>query len=167
MDVVGNSQTVTRSGATRSSIEDPLEVVLGDLDVGQLVVVVGVEVEVANYVAEVFHSRLACGAAGAVRGTHVGRVFSDDVADGHFILDHLVDALLFRDLAQVGVTPCVGGDLMAISYHTLDNSGPGRCGVDGTFAVVVTSHEEGSLEAVGSELIQDAVGVEIWTVCVS
>lgn len=40
VDVVGNGQTVTSGWATGSGVEDALEVILGDLDVLELVVII-------------------------------------------------------------------------------------------------------------------------------
>jgi hypothetical protein len=53
--------------------------------------------------------------------------------------------------------------LMAFGNHALDHIGPLRCAVNGTLAEVDTGHEEGSLEAGRSELVEDAVGVNVWT----
>jgi hypothetical protein len=42
VDIMADCETVSRSWTTGCGVEDTLEVVLGDLDVGELVVVVGV-----------------------------------------------------------------------------------------------------------------------------
>jgi hypothetical protein len=51
---------------------------------------------------------------------------------------------------------------MTIGYHALDDVGPRSGRIDGAFAQVVTRDEESGLKAVGSELVEDLVGVEIW-----
>jgi hypothetical protein len=61
------------------------------------------------------------------------------------------------------VRPSMAGDLMAIGYHALDDVGPrGGC-IDGAFAEVVACDEEGGFEAVSGKLVEDLVGVEVWT----
>jgi hypothetical protein len=105
---------------------------------------------------------LAGWATARIRGSHVRRVFSDDVANGHFVLDHLVVPLSISDVRQILVRPCVASNLMALCYHTLDDVGPRGCRVDSTFAKVVPRDEEGSLEAIGGELVEDLGGIEVW-----
>jgi hypothetical protein len=167
VDVVSNRETVAGLRTALSLIENTLEVILGDLDVRELVVVVGVEVEVRDNVAEVLQHGLTSVVARRVGGTHVSWVLSDNVTDGHFVLDHLVVALGVTDNAQVLVGPCVASNLVAFSYHALDDIGPLRGGVDGTLADVDTGHEKGSLEAILGELVKHAVGVDVRAVIIS
>jgi len=166
MNIVANSKTGASGGTTGCGVKNPLEVILGDLDVGELVVVIRVQVEVADDVSQVLQYSLAGGVARRVRRTHVCRVLSDNVADGHLVLDHLVVALRISDDAEILVGPCVGCDLVALGNHALDHVGPLRCAVNGALAKVDTSHEESSLKASSSELVEDAVGVNVWTVVV-
>lgn len=166
MDVVADSKAVTRLRTALSLVENALEVVLGDLDVGELVVVIGIEVEVGDDVAKSLEHVLASIVARRIGWAHVGRVFSENVADGHFVFDHLVVALRVADDAEVLMGPGVAGYLMAFGDHTLDHIGPLGGGIDRALANVDTSNKKGGLEAVLGELIQNTVGVDIWTVIV-
>lgn len=97
MDVVGDGERVS---VETGGVDALLEVVLGDLDLllGKLVVVIGVEIERGNNVSKSLHIFLAlCTLACRVRRAHIGRVFADDVADSHFVPDHLVNPLLMGD----------------------------------------------------------------------
>lgn len=82
---------VLRRRPTRRDV--PSEVILCVLDLRRLklVIVVGVDVEVHDVVPQIGHRLRAAGCSGAaaVRRPHVGREVPDDVADGHFVLDHL------------------------------------------------------------------------------
>jgi hypothetical protein len=120
MDVVGNCESVA---ACTRSINTILEVVLGSLDLllCELVVVISVEIERGHNIAERGHVSLTSSCfACRVWWAHVGGVFADDVSDGHFVLDHLVDTLLVCDLVEVLVRPCVTGDLVALGVHLRD-----------------------------------------------
>lgn len=105
---------------------------------------------------------MAGGVARRIRGTHICWVLANDVADGHFVLHHLVITLRISDHGQVLVRPGVAGHLMAIGYHALDDIGPRSGRIDGAFPKVVACNKEGGLEAVRSELVEDLVGVEVW-----
>lgn len=166
MDVVGDGEAVARLGAAGGGIKDALEVVLGDLDVGQLVVVVGVEVEVGHDVTEIPHDGLAGVVAGRVGRAHVGRVLSDNVADGHFVLDHLVIALGIGDNAEILVRPGVGGDLVTLCNHAADDICPRSSGVDGALSNIDSGHEESGLEAIRRELIKHSVSVDVWAIVI-
>ena len=123
----------------------------------------GIQVKVADDVSQVLQHGLACRVAGRVRGTHVRRVFSDDVPDGHLVLDHLIIALSIGDNAKILVRPGVRCDLVALSDHALDNIRP-LCGcVDGSFADINSGDEEGGLEPVFGKLVKNSVGVDVWT----
>jgi hypothetical protein len=54
--------------------------------------------------------------------------------------------------------------LVALGDHALDHIGPLRCAVDGALAQVDTGDEKGGLEAIRGELVEDAVGVDVWAV---
>lgn len=152
------------SGVT--GINALLEVVLGDLDLlgSQLVVVIGIEVEVRHDVTEIGHDFLAASSARRVRWAHVGRVFADDVANSHLVLDHLVVSLLLGDFAEILVGPCVRGDLMAIVVHILDDACP--VFVNGALADVVASDEEGGVGSSCLELFHNTLGIDVGTIVV-
>jgi hypothetical protein len=184
VDVVANCETVSGSRTAGSGIEDALEVVLGDLDVRELVVVVGVlrksvrvsrgvriweayQVKVRNNISEILQDGLARGVAGRIRWTHISRVLSDDVSNGHFILDHLVVALSISDDGEILMTPRMAGNLVALGDHTLDDVGPGSGGVNGAFAQVDAGYEEGCFETICGELIENLSCVKVWAAFVS
>ena len=124
-----------------------------------------VEVKVADDVAQVLHHGLACGIAGRVRRTHVCRVLSNDVPNGHFILDHLVVTLRVSDDAKILMRPSVRCDLVALCDHELDDGGPLRSRFNGTFSKVDASNEKGSFESVRGKLIQNTVRVDVGPAC--
>jgi hypothetical protein len=117
MNVVGDSEPIT---ASTSGINAILEVVLGNLDLlgGLLIIIVGIQVERSDDVAQSLHiSHASLGDTCRVWGSHIGGVFADDVTDGHFVLDHLVDTLLVSDLIEILVGPGVAGNLMTVGIH--------------------------------------------------
>jgi len=59
----------------------------------------------------------------------------------------------------------VGCDLVTFGNHTLDHVGPLRCAVDCALAEVDSRDEECGLEAICGELVEDAVGVDVWAGC--
>jgi hypothetical protein len=134
-----------------SGINAVLEVVLGNLDllVGELVVVIGVEVERGNDVSQ---------------SSHVSGVFADDVSNGHFVFDHLVDTLLVRDLVKVLVRPGVTSDLMSVGVHIRDDTCPIL--INGAFAQVVTSDEECRLGTASFELGHNLLSIDVWAIIV-
>jgi len=70
----------------------------------------------------------------------------DNVADGHLVVDHLIESLLLRNGTHILVRPCVARNLMTFSDHALKNGRPrGRSIVDRTLAQVIASDEERSL----------------------
>lgn len=171
MDVVTNGQPL--GGGSRSTVgsDVALEVVLGVLNLVDivLVVVVGVDVEVGDVVTEISHvllaARLSC--AAGVRGAHIGGDLADDVAKSHLVLPHLVLAVDGRDSAQVQVSPCVGRDVVALRLHALDDTGELRGGVNLTLVDVVARDEESSLGVVCLEDIKDVSGVVLlWAIVV-
>lgn len=165
MDVVGNGKLAL--GSWVGAVNSIAEVVLSglDLDGSELVVVIGIQVEVGDDVAKPLENILADAVARRVRRTHVGRVFADDVADSHLVLDHLVVDLSLGDLGEILVGPSVRSDLVTLGDHTLDDTAPLL--INRTFADVDTGNEEGGLEASRSELVQNLVSVDVWAVIVS
>jgi len=166
VDIVADSKAITRLRATFGLVEDPLEVVLGNLDIGQLVVVICVEVEIADHIAEIFHDGLASSVAGRVRGAHVCRVFSDNITNSHLVLDHLVVSLGICNGTQILMGPCVRGHLMALGNHALDDIGPAGSSINGTLAKIVSSDEEGSLEPVRCKLVENTISEGVRTVVI-
>lgn len=164
MDIVSDSKLAL--GGRVGAVDSCAEVVLSNLDLfaSELVVVIGVQVEVRNNIAERLQDILANSVARRVGRTHVGGVFADDVADSHLVLDHLVVDLSLGDGGKILVGPSVGCDLVALGDHALDNSVP--LFVNSTLANVVTSNEEGGLESGSSKLVKDLVSVDVWAVIV-
>jgi hypothetical protein len=167
MDVVADDKPVTIVWVSAvTGVNTVLEVILGDLNLlgGQLVVVVGIEIEVGNDVTKITHNLLALGITRRVRRAHVCGIFADDVTDGHLVLDHLIVNLLLRDETEVLVGPGVGSDLMAIVIHLLDDACP--VFVNGTFSDVVSSDEEGSVGSTCLKLGHNVLGVDVWAIVV-
>ena len=171
VDVVTNGQPLRRGSRSTVGSDVALEVVLGVLNLVDiiLVVVVGVNIEVGNVVAKIGHvllaTRLSC--AAGVRRAHVGRNLADNVAKSHLVLPHLLLAVSGGDGAQVQVSPGVRCDLVTLSLHALDSSGVLGGDVDLTLVDVVASDEESGLSAVGLEDIHDVLGVLLlWAIVV-
>lgn len=169
VDVVSDGEEVVVGRVLAS--EGVREVVLGVLDLvrGGVVVVISVQIEVGDVVAESLQVVLAARLGGArrVRGAHVGGEETEDVPEGHLVLDHLVLALSRGNGAQVLVAPGVGGDLVALRVHPLDDSVPAVGGVvDLALAVVVAGDEEGGLGVVLLQHVEHAVGVDVGTIVV-
>jgi hypothetical protein len=153
VDIVGDGKGVAVGSGEINSI---LKVVLGSLDLflGKLVVVISIKVERGDDITESLQVSLASrSVASGVRRTHVGGVFSDDVAKRHFVLDHLVEALLGGDLIEVLVGPSVTGDLMTVGVHLGDNVPP--VFIDSALADVVTGDEESCVRVASFELSHD------------
>jgi len=158
---MGDSKAISSLGSTGRLIKNTLEVILRNLDVRELVVVICVQVKIRYNVAKVLHDSLAGCVAGRVRWPHIGRVFSNNVADCHLVPDHLVVSLSIGNDAEVLMRPCVACYLVAFGHHTLDHAGPAFGRVDSPLSIVDTSDEEGSLEAIFGKLIEDLVGVDV------
>lgn len=165
VDVVSDGK-LALSGRV-GGVDGIAEVVLSNLNLlaGELVVVIGIQIEVRDDVSELSKDILANSVARRIRRAHICRVFANNVADGHLILDHLVIDLSLSDLGEILVRPGVGSDLVTLCDHASDDSTPLL--INGTLAKVNTSDEEGSFETGSSELIQDLVSVDVWTVIVS
>lgn len=130
---------------------------------------ISVQIEIAYNIAEIAHILGATGAsaAGRVGRTHISGELAHDIRNSHLKADHLLNALFAGDLVEILMRPGVGGNLMALSNHTLQHSGPGLgLVVNGAFVDVDTGDKESGLEAVGGELVQDVVGVDVGTVIV-
>lgn len=167
MDVVSNDKCVT----VRAGLDHAVaEVVLSLLDLlrSKLIVVVSVEIERSDDIAELLHVvHAGLLDASRVRWTHVGWVLADDVADGHLVLDHLVVTLCAGDLVKVLVRPSMTSDLVAILVHLRNCVSPGVGLIDRTFADVVTGNKESGVGATVLKLLHDFFSVYVWAIIVS
>jgi hypothetical protein len=102
--------------------------------------------------------------AGRVRWAHVGRVFADDVANRHLVLDHLVVDLFLGDETKILMGPGVRSDLVAVVVHLPDDACPVL--VNCTLADVVTSDEESGVASSCLELAHNIFGVDVWAIVV-
>ena len=171
VNIVANAQPLRSGGSSTVGSDVTLEVVLGVLDLVDvvLVVVVGVNIEVGNVVTKIGHiplaARLSC-AAGVGRA-HVSGNLANNVAKSHLVLPHLLLAVEGRDSAQVQVGPGVGRDLVVLGVHALDDTDELRSGVNLTLVDVVTGNEEGSLSVVCLEDIKNVSSVFLlWAIVV-
>lgn len=164
VDVVSDGKLALSGRVGR--VHSVAEVVLRDLDplASELVVIIGIQVEVGDDIAELLHDVLTDFVTRRVRGAHVGRVFANDVADGHLVLDHLVVHLSLGDGGEILVRPSVRGNLVTVGDHTIDDIAPLL--IDSTLAKVDTGDEESGLETGSSELVKNLVSVDVWTVIV-
>jgi hypothetical protein len=170
-------------------LEVLVEVVLGVLDLVRAVVVIvyplvshraatleplcqrtiSVDIKVSDNVSQILHILPAAGSfvARRIRRTHVGGELLDNVADGHLVMDHLVDALLLGDGGEVLVRPRMAGDLVTSGIHLGDDGRPlGGSIIDSALAVVDTSDEESRLHIVLFEEVENIVSVDVWAVIV-
>jgi hypothetical protein len=169
MDVMRNGKELVRCGV--AGIDSVGVVVLCVLDQlrSNIVIIISVQIEIGDDISKVSHiiSATRCGRASGIGRTHVGGEFANDVADGHLVLHHLVVTLLLGDLVEILVRPCVTGNLVTLSDHAADNSRPGLgLVIKSAFSDIDTSDEEGSLESICCELVQNVVGVNVWAVIV-
>lgn len=169
MNVMGNCKEIIIRWVL--AIESVVNVVLGVLDLltGKLIVIISVQVEVRNDIAEGAHIGLATRSSSTRRvgGTHIGREFSNDVGDGHFVLDHLITALSASDSTEILMRPGVAGNLMTFRDHATEHTGPWLASIiNGALANVDTSHEESSLCVIRFEQVHNVVGVRIGAVII-
>lgn len=130
--------------------QDLLDDSLGILDAVGIEVILGVKVKVDSVITKSLHVRPTAGSLIAlrVRGSHVGRVLSDDIGDCSLVLDHLLLTHIRRDVGQAIVRPGMRGDLVTLSDHTRNEAWVWRGLIDGAFVQVVASHEERRFEAI-------------------
>lgn len=93
MDIMSNGEPFV-VGRSRAACSDAItEVVLSGLDLGRvvLVVIVGINFEVCNVISESSQVGFAAGlsSTAGVGRAHVGGEVSNNVANGHLVLDHL------------------------------------------------------------------------------
>jgi hypothetical protein len=123
VDIVRNDEPVsTVSSLLASNVAN--KVVLGLLNQIGIVqeIVLGVEIEVNNVVAEVLQICLTVGIAARERWAHVSWEDTQDVVQGDLVVVHLVFPLGRSDGSQVLMSPGVARNLMAGSVHALDDS---------------------------------------------
>jgi hypothetical protein len=163
VDIMTNGKPIVggSSGAAFSDVST--EPILRFLDLGRvvLVVVVGINVEVCNVISEGSHVGFATrrSSAARVRRAHVGGEVSDDVANCHLVLDHLSLTISRRDGTQVQMSPGVGCNLVTFCCHSLDGGLIACSCIDLSLIDVVASNEEGRLCVVRLEEVQDMVGI--------
>lgn len=120
MNIMPNNQEIIRHArlSIKSIIEDRLRVL--DECWAVVEVVLGVDVEICDVVAEFAQVGFAAAGrgAGGVGWAHVGRNHAEDVAHGHFELVHLVAALGGGYVAEVSVGPGVACYLVAVVVHS-------------------------------------------------
>lgn len=145
-------------------IDTSLEIVLCGLDLllSELVIVICIQVEGCYNISQGFEISLALSRARRVRWAHVSRVFADNVADSHLVLDHLIVTLLLSDCSEILVTPRVTGNLVTVVVHLLDNAAPVL--INGTLADIVTGDEESGASAPGLKLCHDLLSIDVWTI---
>lgn len=163
MDVVSDGKPFAGERCGCSGRDVAAEPVLGVLDLARvvLVVIISVDIEVGDVVSKVSHSLFAAGlsSAAGIRRSHVGGEESEDIAQSHLVLDHLVLAVNGRNGAQVQMGPSMGSNLVAFGVHPLDRGLVAGSDVDLSLINVVSRDEEGRLCVVRLEDIQDVVGV--------
>lgn len=136
---------------------------------GVLLVVVGIDVEIDDVIAQVLHVLLTTGSnsAARVRWADVGGDLSNDVVESALDVQDLVFTIIFVDLGQVQVRPCVGSNLMSFCIHTLDYVDVFLGLVNLSLGDVVAGDEERSLCIVLLEEIQDGrCEVLVWPVII-
>lgn len=101
----------------------------------------------------------------AVGGTEVLWYQPDDVSYDHLVVYDLLLALSWGDFVHVLVCPAVGADLMALGHHATDEGRVrARRVVDHALADAVTAYEEGSLDVVFLEDVENSLSVCIGSV---
>lgn len=159
MNIVADSKPLLVCGGSTSGSDIASEPVLGVLNLvgGVLVVVISINVEVGNVITKLCHivltSRGSC--AAGIRGAHVCREESEDIAKSCLILPHLLLAVVGANGGQVEMGPGVRGDLMAFSLHALDDRDEFGSSIDLSLVDIVATDEEGCLCIVGFEDVQD------------
>lgn len=153
---------------------------------GRLIVPVArVNVVGDDAVAQVLHGGQDVAAGGEVRGTQVGGLLADDVAEGLLEAGHLLGELGGGHGAEVlGVGPCVRGDLVAGFEGVLEGGAlvvdaawlglvggyvDGECHFQIEFrghTVESSCHEEGCLGSASIQGVNELLGVSRWAVVV-
>lgn len=123
---------------------------------GIVFIILGIEAGVDDVVAQAGHIAQARGVAGQERRAHVLGGEAGDAASSILELGHLGDAVRRGEGAQVWVGVGVGADKVALGLHAANVVRTG-CRLD--VAPVVAVDEEGGLDVVGGERIEELGGV--------
>lgn len=166
VNIVAQLNVRVRLGIRRHSIGED---VLARLDLSRRVIeiILGVNVEVDDMVPELGHIVQTPGVARAGR---IGRAEvlgepAEDVAEGHLVVDELLRADLVGRRGEVLVRPRVRGELVARGVHPAQDGRVARgLVVDLALAEVVARDEEGGLDVVGVEHVEDVVGQRVGAV---
>ena len=173
MNVMSNDKPVGIRGSGRGGVT--LKEVLGVLDQIRRVheVVLGIEIEIDNMVAEGSHVGLAAGCriAIGIRRAHVGREEAQDVVEGYLVVVQLVQTLgSGNDVltlgsstrAKIQMAPGVRNNLVTSRVHTLDQTCPRVVAVvDLAFAEIVSSNHETRDHTVRFKSVQDRFRVDV------
>jgi hypothetical protein len=109
-------------------------------------IVLGIQVEVDDMISKGCQVLLANGIATRVRRSHVSWKDTQDVPNGHFVVDHLIRPLSGRNSAEVLMSPSMRRNLVASLVHALNQRRPLRLGVVNlALTKVIASHEEGRM----------------------
>jgi hypothetical protein len=166
LDVKPLSTTLSSRTALSDVTAEPILRAL-DLVGAVLVVVISVNVEVNDVVTEISHVSLTLASAAGVRWAHVGGDLSDNVAESHLVLPHLLLAVDLGDGTEVQVGPGMRSELVTLLVHALEDIGELGGNVDLALVDVVTSDEECGLCIVLLHQIQDMGGENLlWAVVV-
>lgn len=143
-----------------------VEPVLGILNQRGIVVhvVLGVDIVGDDVVAQRLHDVDATGFSRAfqVGRTHVRREPAKDVAEGHFVVDHLGPLDGVVDLVEIAVRPGVACNLVTCIMRSLQDGRPGeRRVINVALSTVVASDEEGGFDYELVEKVEDLVGVNV------
>jgi hypothetical protein len=163
MKIVGKNDAMTRLRTTDSLFHPAVENILSFLNVIWVGPVLSIKVVVCYNIAKILHDGLAGIVAFGIRRTHVCWVFSKDIADSHFSLHHFVVSLVICDVVQVRMAPSVTSDLMTLSIHSPDDVDPPGVRINSTMAIV-SANEEGSLEAILCQVVEDLASVNVGTI---
>lgn len=138
-----------------------------DLRLHLVQVVLGVKIEIDTMVAESFHVVQApLRRALRIRGTHIGRILTDHVRDGTFVLHHLLDAQVGGQGVEIVVRPCVRRDLMAFGDHALEQRRIRSGCIDGAFVRVVPRDEKRGVKAELFQRVEQLAGIVIGAIIV-
>lgn len=166
MNIVTQLNVRVRLGIRRHGIGED---VLARLDLGRRVIeiILGVNVEVDDVVAElgdIVQAPRVARARGVGRAEILGEP-AKDVAEGHLVVDELLRADLVGGRGEILVRPRVRGELVAGGVHPAqDGRVAGGFVVDLALAEVVARDEEGGLDVVCVEHVEDVVGERVGAV---
>lgn len=134
-----------------------------------MIIVISVQVERADYVAEGCHIGLAprSSIAPGIGWSHIHGKLPQNIGQSHLVPEQLVVALLRSDSVQVFVSPYMTGYLVALGVHPLNDGLPRSSFIDRAFGQVVASDEKRCFGTVLCEESQKGISVEPWAIIVS